>query len=166
MEKKLYRSRSDRMIWGVCGGIAEYFKIDPTVVRLIAVLSIALGGFGIVAYIVMALVVPVEQSQTTQPGDTIKENIEEMKQSASALGSEIRSAFGRESTATPPSTSVKPVPPARSGAAVALGIILIALGIVFLLATFNFLWWFSWRYLWPLVLIVIGILVLISLRRK
>ena len=38
MEKRLYRSRDDRMIWGVCGGLAQYFNIDPTIVRIIAVL--------------------------------------------------------------------------------------------------------------------------------
>lgn len=57
MEKKLYKSQTDRKICGVCGGIAEYFHIDPTVIRLIWALC-ACGGFGIVAYIVAAIVMP------------------------------------------------------------------------------------------------------------
>lgn len=57
MEKKLYRSRSNRKICGVCGGIGEYINIDPTVIRL---LWIFLGFFwvGIVAYILAVIVVP------------------------------------------------------------------------------------------------------------
>lgn len=57
MEKKLYKSRTDRKIEGVCGGIAEYFGIDSTIVRLIWVLCIFWGG-GIIAYIIAMLVMP------------------------------------------------------------------------------------------------------------
>lgn len=58
MEKKLYKSNYNRMLAGVCGGIAEYFGIDPTVVRLAWVLFCALGGSGIMAYLVAAIVMP------------------------------------------------------------------------------------------------------------
>ncbi|MCD8355690.1 MAG: PspC domain-containing protein [Clostridia bacterium] len=54
-EKKLYKSLSNRMLWGVCGGIAEYFELDPTIVRLAWVLFTILGGSGILAYIIAAL---------------------------------------------------------------------------------------------------------------
>lgn len=60
MAKKLYRSRTDRKIWGVCGGLAKYFDMDPTIVRVIAVLSLFFGTLGIWAYIIMTLVVPEE----------------------------------------------------------------------------------------------------------
>jgi len=63
MAKKLYRSRTDRMIWGVCGGLAKYFDIDPVIVRVIAVASIFVTGLGILAYIIMAIVVPLEDSE-------------------------------------------------------------------------------------------------------
>ncbi len=63
MAKKLYRSRTDRKIWGVCGGLAKYFGIDPTTVRVIAIVSIFVTGLGIIAYIVMAIVVPLESSE-------------------------------------------------------------------------------------------------------
>ncbi len=56
--KRLYRSSSDCMIAGVCGGIAEYFNIDPTLVRLGWVLFSALGGSGVLAYIVAAIIIP------------------------------------------------------------------------------------------------------------
>ena len=56
--KRLYRSRDDRMISGVCGGDAKYFEIDPTLVRLLFVIFAFAGGPGLVAYIVLAIVVP------------------------------------------------------------------------------------------------------------
>jgi len=56
--KKLYRSKKNRMIAGVCGGIAEYFAIDPTVVRLGWVLLTFLGGSGLLAYIICWIVIP------------------------------------------------------------------------------------------------------------
>lgn len=60
MAKKLYRSRTDRKIWGVSGGLAKYFDIDPTIVRVIFVASILAGTLGIWVYLIMALVVPLE----------------------------------------------------------------------------------------------------------
>lgn len=55
--KKLYKSRVNRMLCGVCGGIAEYFNIDPTIVRLLAVL-IGFTGGGILAYFICAIIIP------------------------------------------------------------------------------------------------------------
>jgi phage shock protein C len=59
MDKKLYRSAKNRMIGGVCGGIAEYFNIDPVIVRLVAVLLLLPGGLpGFLPYIILWIVVP------------------------------------------------------------------------------------------------------------
>ncbi len=58
--KKLYKSRSQRMLAGVCGGIGEYFGIDPTLVRLGFVALSALFGGGVIAYIVAAIIIPEE----------------------------------------------------------------------------------------------------------
>lgn len=58
MEKKLYKSDTDKMVCGVCGGIAEYFGFDSTVVRLAWVGLSLLGGFGLIPYIIAALVMP------------------------------------------------------------------------------------------------------------
>jgi len=57
MEKKLYRSDTDKMLCGVCGGIAEYFDIDPTIIRLLWAI-LACTGSGIVAYIIAAVIIP------------------------------------------------------------------------------------------------------------
>ena len=58
MNKRLYKSNENKMVCGVCGGIAEYFDIDPTLVRLGWVLFCALGGSGILAYLIAAIVIP------------------------------------------------------------------------------------------------------------
>ena len=62
MEKKLRRSTKDKKIAGVCGGLAEYLNIDPTVVRLIWALLVLCAGTGALAYIVCALVIPEDNS--------------------------------------------------------------------------------------------------------
>ena len=67
MAKKLYRSQTDRKIWGVCGGLVKYFDIDPIIVRIIAVVSIFVTGVSIIAYIIMAIVIPLESSEVTKP---------------------------------------------------------------------------------------------------
>ena len=58
MGKRLYKSNKDKMVDGVCGGLAEYFGVDPTLIRLAWVLLCAMGGSGILAYIVAAIVIP------------------------------------------------------------------------------------------------------------
>ncbi len=60
MKKRLYKDHSDKKICGVCSGIAKYFDIDSTVVRLALVLFCLLGGSGILAYIICAIVMPDE----------------------------------------------------------------------------------------------------------
>ena len=59
--KKLYRSESNRMLCGVCAGIAEYFDLDPTLIRLALVCF--LGGSGILAYIIAAIIIPSESTR-------------------------------------------------------------------------------------------------------
>lgn len=57
-KKKLYKSSTDRKLFGVCGGIAEYFGIDSTWIRLLLVIFSLAGGCGLVVYLIAALVVP------------------------------------------------------------------------------------------------------------
>lgn len=73
--RKLYRSQSNRMISGVCGGIAEYFSIDPTVVRIIWVAISVLGGFGILVYLASLFIIPnnPEQSSSEESQQLIKD---------------------------------------------------------------------------------------------
>ncbi|HPC36697.1 MAG TPA: PspC domain-containing protein [Candidatus Marinimicrobia bacterium] len=73
--KKLYRSRKHRIIGGVCGGIAEYFEIDPVLVRLIWVILIIFGGIGVLAYIIAWIIIPKqeESSSTIEPPEQTSE---------------------------------------------------------------------------------------------
>ena len=58
--KRLYRSESNRMLCGVCASIAEYFNLDPTLIRLAWALFCVLGGSGVLAYILAAIIIPPE----------------------------------------------------------------------------------------------------------
>ncbi len=60
MEKKLYRSRTDKKVCGVCGGLAKYLNMDVSIMRLIAVLLTLAGCSGVLIYIICALVIPEE----------------------------------------------------------------------------------------------------------
>lgn len=59
-DKRLYKSISDRKICGVCGGLAEYLNVDSTLIRLIWIIFTCMGGAGILAYIIAALIMPDE----------------------------------------------------------------------------------------------------------
>lgn len=161
MEKRLYRSRTDRMIWGVCGGLAKYFNIDPVLVRVVFVVAALASGVGILAYIILAIVVPLEGSQSATPNEVVKENVAEMKESAVEFGKEVQATFqGKESGKSSPETKER-----VNRAGIFFGLVLIVLGFIFLLGTFDIFWWFRWSYLWPLVLVAIGLLIIFS-RRK
>ncbi len=136
MYKKLYRSRSEKMIGGVAGGIAVYFEIDPTLVRILFIISLFLGGSGILAYIILWIVVPEAPDSS---------------ESFSATS-------GQETTSTsPPSddTTYKHAAEIhkekRTNAA---GIILIVIGFLFLAD--NIFPRFDFDKFWPLILIAIG----------
>ena len=60
MKKRLYKSSTDKKVCGVCGGIANYFDVDPTVIRLIWVIFTLVGGSGLIAYIIAAIFLPDE----------------------------------------------------------------------------------------------------------
>ena len=60
MEKKLYRSKTDKKIAGVCGGLAKYLSMDVTIVRLICALFCIFVGAGLLAYIICAFIIPME----------------------------------------------------------------------------------------------------------
>lgn len=71
--KRLYRSRTERMIGGVAGGLGEYFNIDPTLVRLGFVVGTFMGGPGLILYFILLIVVPEEPlGSESMPADTIE----------------------------------------------------------------------------------------------
>jgi phage shock protein PspC (stress-responsive transcriptional regulator) len=65
--RKLYRSQSDRMIGGVCGGLGHHFAIDPTLIRILFVGAALIGGHGVLLYILLLILVPIEPSPAPVP---------------------------------------------------------------------------------------------------
>ena len=72
--KKLYRSNSDRMISGVCGGVAEYFSIDSTIVRILWLLLAFFGGYGILLYIAAMIIIPANPESTVNKSKSAIDN--------------------------------------------------------------------------------------------
>jgi phage shock protein C len=156
MAKRLYRSRTDRVIWGVCGGLAKYFDIDPVIVRVVAVLLIFADGLGILAYIIMAIVVPLEGSKVATPREAVKENIEDIKASAG----EIRSTFERKEGKSEGETDL------RRRRSIFLGFLILAIAIIILLSNLGFFWWFHWGIFIGLVILVIGLYIILTAARR
>lgn len=137
MQKRLYRSRTDQVIGGVCGGIAEYFGIDSVIVRLLAVLAVLVGGGGVLAYIIMWIIIPekpreLDERERTDAEGSSRSYTYDMYDTEEAKGKDNKALFG-------------------------LG--LIGLGIY--LAVDRFIPWDMGEYFWPAVLIVGGLVILL-----
>jgi phage shock protein C len=91
--RRLRRSRTDRMLGGVAGGLGEYLNIDPTIVRIVFVVLALLNGFGLLLYFVLWLLVPAADSVTADPQAQVRENLEDMRSAAESLVERIRQAF-------------------------------------------------------------------------
>jgi phage shock protein C len=156
MTKRLYRSRTDRVIWGVCGGLAKYFDIDPVIVRVVALLLIFADGLGILAYIIMAIVVPLEGSKVATPREAVKENIEDIKASAG----EIRSTFERKEGGSADETDL------RRKRSIFLGLSILAIAIIILLSNLGFFWWFHWGIFIGLAVLAIGLYIIFTAARR
>jgi phage shock protein C len=138
MQKRLFRSRRDKMLGGVCGGLGEYFEFDPVLVRVIFVAAMFISGIGFIAYILLWIIVPFEPINPIitpePPSSDTQEN----------------------STATsPPPPYSQPNVRHRNNAGPVFGVILIVIGGLFLAD--NFLPVFHFWQFWPLILIAIGI---------
>ena len=154
MDKRLYRSRTNRIIWGVCGGLAEYFNIDPAIIRVIFVILVLAWGIGIIAYIVLAIIAPLEGGVGQTPRETVKENIQDIKDTTTQLGKEVQSSLSKNGVESPTRE--------RHHALWWLGIALIIAGLLFLIGNIFGNWW---RYLWPIILILVGLLIIFGRRR-
>lgn len=147
MPERLERSTTNRVWSGVCGGIANYFQIDPTVVRAFFVIAtIFTGGLFILVYIALIILMPLPGRRA--PGEP-----------AAAEGDTAETAQA-VATATPASSE------AADRRREAAGWFLVALGVIFLLANvgvFNFL---QWRYVWPLALIALGVFIVVQRSRS
>ena len=89
------RSRNDRMIAGVAGGLAAYFKIDPLIVRLGFALLAMLNGVGIMLYLLLWLLLPNEDSVAADSRGQVRENVDEMRATAESAAQRVRDMFNK-----------------------------------------------------------------------
>jgi len=151
MNKRMYKSRKNRMIAGVAGGIAEYIDVDPTLIRLAFVLLVFAGASGIIIYIVLAIILP-EQESIVPP--------------ASSSGTPPADIAGQPAPEVAPDFSPRRYSESRNKGAQVIGLGIIALGILFLLINFGVFSWLEWGVIWPVVLIAIGLLLILGRARR
>lgn len=135
MTKRLYRSRKFKVFAGVAGGLGEYFDTDPVFVRIVFVATTVLGGFGLLAYILCWIIIPQEPLMFPM-------NPTEQQQPAPSQKPEPNNETMRR----------------RQGGGIMAGVVLIVLGVLFLAD--NFLPYFDFGDLWPLLLVAIGAVML------
>jgi phage shock protein PspC (stress-responsive transcriptional regulator) len=138
--KRLYRSQKNSMIAGVCGGLAEYFNVEPVLIRGLFVVAILAGGGGVLVYIVLWIITPLEAGLFTKPienAETMNEESKEEKFKTDKMEEQKKQ---------------------RHDGNLWGGLILIALGAMFLIDRFvpNI----DFGDLWPLILVVIGVILI------
>jgi len=142
INKKLYRSTGDKIIFGVCGGLGEYFDIDPVIVRIIFVLLTVWGGSGILIYVILAIVVPENSSANT--GSKKKNKEKEIEENVEKLAKDVENVAKKHS----------------GKGEMIFGLILLFVGLSLLAG--NFFPIFNvWR-LWPVILIIFAITLLVK----
>jgi phage shock protein C len=91
--KRLVRSRNDRMIAGVAGGLAAMFNIDPLLVRIAFLVLAFMNGFGVMLYLALWLLVPNEDSAAVDAREQVRENVGEMQSAAESMVQRVRGIF-------------------------------------------------------------------------
>jgi len=155
MSTRLERSTKNKVWAGVCGGIGEYLQVDPTLVRVFFVIgTIITGGLGLLAYIVLIVLMPLPG----QPAPFVKET--------GVATSTVEGATSDDPAATPPVVAAPVDPEAAERRRAAVGLVLIALGAIFLFGNAGVFRIVRWDLAWPLVLIAIGALLLAQRVRR
>lgn len=150
MENRLYRSKTDAILGGVCAGLGKFLGIDPTLVRLFFVLISLAGGVGVLAYLILWIVVPEENvTQTGTPGVLTSEGLSDR---ANTMRDEFVDAVR------------KPNPNAIK----IIGLGLVIYGIFLIIKELNLPWlsWLSSGMLWAALLIVAGVVLILKFTRK
>ena len=150
MEKKLYRDEYHKKIAGVCAGLAEYFNVDVTLIRVLFVLTLILKGGGVIVYIVLWIVLPVKNYLYNNP-------IVDYKVPPSPF--DMPSQNPGEPFMMPPVRH-------KSNGTIIAGAILIVLGSFFLLDEFDIIPDWDFGRLWPLILIAIGAVFMVTHGKK
>jgi phage shock protein C len=135
-QTRLTRSSSDKIIAGVCGGLAEYLEIDPILVRLAFLVLFFASGIGFPIYIILWIVMPQGENNAIADSEVIQKNIND-------IGESVQSGIK------------------RLGKPGTVGVILVLLGAYFLLSEIGLFNWMSGAVFWPLVIIGAGIYMLI-----
>jgi len=143
IKKKLYRSTERRMIAGVCGGIGEYFSIDPVLVRIVFLLLCLMGGSGVFFYIFCWIIIP-KQGQENRSQQKMRYFADEIRERAMGFtrGDKTSGGLKRKKRGTPKGNII--------------GILLVFLGFILLfdkVSSFSFL---RWDLFWMVVIILIG----------
>lgn len=146
----LRRSRTDRVIGGVCGGLAEYLALDPLLVRILFIIFGIMTGMGVLAYILLWLLVPAEDAAFATRDEMIRQNVEEIRERAQHLGREAQTSLDK--TWQPRQNPTHRV--------LFIGAALIVVGLLVLLKNLGILGWLN--RLWPLALIAVGVVILIN----
>ena len=162
MPTRLERSITNKVVAGVCGGIAEYLQVDPTLVRVFFVLgTIFTGGLGLLGYIVLVVLMPLPG----QPVPFVKTS--DMTTSTVEGAAASGDPAAEPAPLAAPAAAARPTDPEvaeRNRAA--FGIVLIALGAIFLLSNAGLFRLVRWDLAWPLVFIAIGALLLVQRVRR
>ncbi len=168
MHKKLYRSSREKMLGGVAGGVAEYFDVDPTIVRLVFVLTLFAGGAGFIAYIIMWVVVPQEPYfQYNMPAGEQVHNSETPPQSSDTPPSGPEGGATSDAQAQgkdPVSDYFNGVKKQKEKRGLTFGIILILIGVILLID--NVFDRIHFHDLFPLILLGIGVVILLNAYKK
>jgi len=146
MNKTLYRDDQNKMLGGVCAGLAEYFDMDITVMRLIFAFAFFIMGVGLIPYIILWIVLPRKTyNPFTKPSDPSTVNY-----------------IVPPITPVDPNKPFVPVTPKRSNGGVIVGAILIVMGTLFLLHEFDFFDYWEIHRFWPVVLVVLGLALIVT----
>ena len=148
--KRLYKSRTDRMIDGVCGGVAEYLGVDPVLIRIAFLLLVFAGGIGVVVYLIGMLLMPAGSVPLTPAPNA-----------SAAPDAGAPATPDVTPSAIPAGTSPSPVRSTDSTARI-IGIGFVVLGGILLLGNLGISFWehwwgFSWSALGPILVIVAGV---------
>lgn len=158
--KKLYRSRKDRMIAGVCGGLGKYFGIDPVLLRIVFVVLTFFRGSGVILYLILAIVVPNEpeegkEGEKLKDSIRFKEGVVDLTEGAKKMSEEF--VRGTEQLAEALSQPKEWLSQRRN----VLGLFLILVGLIALTEQL-FPGIFNWKVFWPLTLVLIGFYIILK----
>ena len=146
MVNTFYRDKSRGMIAGVCAGLADYFGVSASILRIGFVLLALAGGPGLVVYFILWIVLPEKSSAAALQGDTVRENVRDIEAQARGFGREMSDLL--EGKRTSGQSASKRV--------LWLGALLILIGLISLARGLGWLGWFREEMAWALGLILAG----------